>query len=137
MKLPFLVVASFAMLFVNGCGGQRMDTSVFVACEVQNNGGAPTFTVLGSNGNTEFNFTQFAQEIKRLSVGRQLTIGCFNADHSRRWFVNRDGNTVVFVQNSVVTRIEQQNVHTFLSGSGLPPEEKDSILVVWTAYWGP
>lgn len=135
MKLiGLLVVTLFVTLAIVGCGGNSSGPWPYVmTLEVRDNNGSPTFT--NSSGKV-FDAQSLRVAVREgISNGADITLSFVPVDHSRKWFVERDGNELLFVVNQVVTRIQHDNVQNYVNGSGLPIEEKDSLLASNIAFW--
>lgn len=132
--LGLIIVFLFATLAIVGCGGSSSGPWPYVmTLEVRDNNGSPTFT--NSSGKV-FDAQSLRVAVREgISNGADITLSFIPVDHSRKWFVKRDGNELLFTVNNVVTRIEHEDVQAFVNGSGLPIEEKDSLLASNIAFW--
>lgn len=135
MKLLGLIIVALLTTFaVVGCGGGSSGPWPYVmTLEVRDNNGSPTFT----NSSGKVFDAQGLRVVVREGIrnGADITLSFVPADHSRKWFVKRDGNELLYIVNKVVTRIEHGNVQNYVNGSGLPIEEKDSLLASDIVFW--
>ncbi|MEK7202409.1 MAG: hypothetical protein AAB669_02685 [Patescibacteria group bacterium] len=133
MKLIGLITVMLTLAVV-GCGGGSSGPWLHVmTLEVRDNNGSPTFT---NSSGTVFDAQSLRVVVREgISNGADITLSFVPVDHSRKWFVKRDRNELLYIVNDVVTRIQHDNVQNYVNGSGLPIEEKDSLLASNIAFW--